>query len=59
MSFVCNASENEVKEYVHNLLKDAIKFPGFALGTGNSVPDYMPVKNYVAMIESARDFMNI
>lgn len=26
---------------------------GYALGTGNSVPDYVPVENYLAMIAAA------
>lgn len=56
MSFVCNKSEDDVKGYVNNLLKEATKFPGFAFGTGNSVPDYIPVENYIGMIETARKF---
>jgi uroporphyrinogen decarboxylase len=59
MSFVCNAGENEIREYVSDLLKEATKFPGYAFGTGNSVPDYMPVENYITMIETARSFKNI
>lgn len=27
---------------------------GYALGSGNSIPDYVPVENYLAMIEGAR-----
>lgn len=27
---------------------------GYALGSGNSIPDYVPVENYLAMIEAAR-----
>jgi uroporphyrinogen decarboxylase len=27
---------------------------GFALGSGNSIPDYVPVEGYLAMIEAAR-----
>jgi uroporphyrinogen decarboxylase len=28
---------------------------GYALGTGNSVPDYVPDENYLAMIRAALD----
>lgn len=27
---------------------------GFALGSGNSIPDYVPVENYLAMIDASR-----
>jgi len=27
---------------------------GYALGSGNSVPDYVPVENYLAMINSVK-----
>jgi uroporphyrinogen decarboxylase len=27
---------------------------GYALGSGNSIPDYVPVDGYLAMIEAAR-----
>jgi uroporphyrinogen decarboxylase len=27
---------------------------GYALGSGNSIPDYVPVEGYLAMIEAAR-----
>ena len=26
---------------------------GYALGTGNSVPEYLPMENYLAMAEAA------
>ena len=29
---------------------------GFALGSGNSIPDYVPVENYLAMIRAAVEF---
>jgi uroporphyrinogen decarboxylase len=27
---------------------------GYALGSGNSIPDYVPLEGYLAMIEAAR-----
>jgi uroporphyrinogen decarboxylase len=27
---------------------------GYALGSGNSIPEYVPVEGYLAMIEAAR-----
>lgn len=56
MSFLCQASEDDIKEYVRNILSYSINYPGFAFGTGNSVPDYMPVENYLIMLKTAREF---
>ena len=28
---------------------------GFALGSGNSIPDYIPVDNYLALVEAAKE----
>jgi hypothetical protein len=30
------------------------KAAGYALGSGNSIPDYVPVEGYLAMIEGAK-----
>ena len=54
---LCQKSENEIKEIV----KDVASYcshgkGGFALGSGNSIPDYVPVSGYLAMIEAAREF---
>ena len=27
---------------------------GYALGSGNSIPDYVPVEGYLAMVEGVR-----
>lgn len=56
MAFLCTGGEDEIKEYVNNILNYAIGYKGFAFGTGNSIPDYIPIKNYMAMIETAREF---
>jgi len=29
---------------------------GYALGTGNSVPEYIPIDNYLAMLSAAYEF---
>jgi uroporphyrinogen decarboxylase len=28
---------------------------GYALGTGNSIPDYVPIENYLAMIRAVQE----
>jgi len=56
MAFLCTSNGDNIKEYVNNILSYATDYRGFAFGTGNSIPNYIPIKNYMAMIETARKF---
>ncbi len=55
MDFLCLKSEDEVYAAV---LEQGAKFRsaarGYALGSGNSIPDYVPTANYLAMLRAAR-----
>ncbi|MBN1446120.1 MAG: hypothetical protein JW957_08470 [Candidatus Omnitrophica bacterium] len=55
MNFLCTAGESEIYETV---LRRGAEYRamcrGYALGSGNSIPDYMPVENYLAMIRAAQ-----
>ena len=42
-------NEYSYKKYQRELAKTKNK-GGYALGTGNSVPEYVPYENYLAMI---------
>ena len=45
--------EPELRAYVRHILDDCM--PGrFALGSGNTVANYIPVRNYLAMLDEAR-----
>jgi len=35
------------------------KARGYAVGSGNSIPDYIPVENYLAMIEAVKEIRRI
>lgn len=52
---LCQRSEQEIKDYVNEVIGYSINANGFALGSGNSIPDYVPVEGYLAMIEAARE----
>jgi len=52
---LCRKSEMEIKEYVKEVINYSIGAKGFALGSGNSIPDYVPVSGYLAMLEAARE----
>lgn len=53
LDFVCRAKPEEIKKRSKDMLKRTEKRGAYALGTGNSVPDYVPDENYFAMISAA------
>ncbi len=53
LDFVCRAKPEEIKRRSKDMLKRTEERGGYALGTGNSVPDYVPDENYFAMISAA------
>jgi uroporphyrinogen decarboxylase len=52
VDFVCRSTPEAVYERSMNMLK---RRRSYALGTGNSVPEYVPDRNYFAMIRAALD----
>ena len=55
VNVVCNASREELKEYITDIVVRSQNHGGFAFGTGNSVPDYVPADKYRNMIEIVRE----
>ena len=53
LDFICRAKPPEVYKRSKMLLEQTSIHGGYALGTGNSVPDYVPDENYFAMIRAA------
>jgi len=55
MDFLCSQGPDAVYDAV---LDQGTKFRananGYALGSGNSIPDYVPVENYLAMLKAAQ-----
>jgi uroporphyrinogen decarboxylase len=47
-------TEAEVREHTRMMIEHCAPGGGWALGTGNSVPDYVPVQNFLAMIDESR-----
>ena len=50
MDFLCRASHEEIKERSRKMLARGREKGGYALGSGNSIPVYCPVDNYLAML---------
>jgi len=54
VDFVCQAPPEEIAARSYAMLERAQATGGYALGTGNSVPYYVPAKSYLAMIDVVR-----
>lgn len=54
MDFLCRATEEQVREHVRETLAVCGPGGGYALGTGNTVANYVPVRNYLAMLDEGR-----
>ncbi len=60
MDFICQQSPKEILVEVVRLgriYRDTAN--GYALGSGNSIPEYVPVENYLAMIRAAKEIRNL
>ncbi len=55
MGFLCSEDSDTVfKRVVEDGQRFRATANGYALGSGNSIPDYVPVENYLAMIRGAQ-----
>ncbi len=51
VDFLCRASEADIRQRVRETLDVCQPGGGYCLGTGNSVANYIPVDNYLAMVD--------
>lgn len=51
---VCRLSKPELREYITEVVAKCKGHGGFAFGSGNSIPDYVPVDQFLAMNEIIR-----
>ena len=51
LDFLCRHSEAEIRTYVRNVLDECAPGGGYALGTGNSVANFVPTENYLVMLD--------
>ena len=55
VDILCQKSPQEIVERVVDIgRRFRAQANGFALGSGNSIPDYVPVEGYLAMVEGGR-----
>ena len=52
---VCRLDRAEMKEYITDVVAKCTNRGGFAFGSGNSIPDYVPHENFINMTEIIRE----
>ena len=56
VDFLCRAEEPAIRARVRETLDTCLPGGGYCLGTGNSVANYIPLDNYLAMLDEGRKF---
>ena len=51
VDIICRADENELRAYARRIIEACFEDGWWALGTGNSLTDYMPVENYLIVLD--------
>jgi uroporphyrinogen decarboxylase len=51
VDFICQHSREEIRAYARRKIEQCFADGYWALGTGNSLTNYMPVENYMAVLE--------
>jgi uroporphyrinogen decarboxylase len=56
VDFLCRSSEQEIRRRVRHTLDVCQPGGGYCLGTGNSVTNYIPLENYLVMLDEGRRY---
>ena len=51
------SDEEGIRKRVRKTLDACMKSGGYCLGTGNSVANYIPLENYLAMLDEGKNYM--
>ena len=51
MDKLCRLGEPELRAYVRSIIDNCIQGGGYALGSGNSITNYMPLQNFLIMLD--------
>ena len=51
LNVLTRATEEELRAYVRRILDHCAPGGRYALGSGNSIPSYIPMENYLAMLD--------
>jgi len=53
---LCRLPEDALRTHVRQIIKTCLPGGRFALGSGNTVANYVPISNYLAMVEEGLNF---
>ena len=56
MNFLASSTPDEVKKRARKLLELTTEKGSYALGSGNSIPEYIPYQNFKALTETINEF---
>jgi len=56
IDFLCRADESALRKRVREILEACLPGGGYCLGSGNSIADYVPLDNYLIMLDEGRNF---
>jgi uroporphyrinogen decarboxylase len=56
VDFLCRSDETQIRQRVRTTLERCMPGGGYCLGTGNSVANYIPLDNYLTMLDEGRRF---
>ena len=55
MDKLCRLPEDDLRKYVRGILENCMP-ERYALGSGNSIANYVPVKNYLIMLDEGMNY---
>jgi uroporphyrinogen decarboxylase len=56
VDFLCRADQTAIRRRVRETLDRCLPGGGYCLGSGNSVANYIPLDNYLAMVDEGRRY---
>lgn len=56
VSILCRSTPDQVGTIVQSILRTTDGHGGVAASSGNSIPNYVPIENYVAMVRAIREY---
>jgi uroporphyrinogen decarboxylase len=57
MDKLCRLDQDNLRRYVRHILSACVPTGRIALGSGNSIANYVPVENVFVMLEEAMYYM--
>jgi len=56
INFLCQAEPKQIQARVNDTLNKCLPGGGYCLGTGNTVANYIPLDNYLTMLDAGRTY---